>query len=365
MRLLIFIKGLGLGGAEHQVVQIARFMRSRGYHVRVFYLLPHAADLESALQALGVSVNCVGKGPGPWWLNYPWRTWLELSQYKPQLVHAHLPIPGVICRFFKLFFKYRLLYTEHNVWERLHLLSRVVHRATWVFDDIAISCSQAVADSVPRRSIAINNAIDPTVPDRALTSMRLSLGLPVASKVWLCVANFKVQKNHMLLLRAFDSLVRYNNLSDWHLVLVGQDVTELAKCKLLVNSLSSAPRIKFAGKRPEAASWMSEADAFVLSSNEEGLPLALLEAMRAGLPVVVTDAGGMPSVVTPNTGRVVPRNDEGALLQAMREISSDLDLRQKMGAAAKARFRECYTEDAMLNSLERLYKSVLKPSSVY
>jgi glycosyltransferase involved in cell wall biosynthesis len=189
--------------------------------------------------------------------------------------------------------------------------------------------------------------------------MRVVLGLPSDAKVLLCVANFRPQKNQPLLLRAFDRAVLAGGLADWHLVLVGQDATERPGCEQLASSLPSRQQIHFAGKRTEAAAWMSEANAFVLSSDEEGLPLALLEAMRAGLPAVVTAVGGMPQVVTPQTGIVVPRGDEAALANALLQIAGDHQLRLKMGAATRARFLQHYTQDAMLDQLETLYKGTV------
>jgi glycosyltransferase involved in cell wall biosynthesis len=359
MKLLLLIKGLGLGGAEQHVLQIATAMRDRGHAVRVAYLLPHKGELAAALNADGIETVCWGQGSGPWW-RYAWRqAWSDLKTYRPDTVHAHLPVTGMLARLFKPLLGYRLVYTEHITYPLLHPLTRLAHRASWALDDAAVSCSQGVADSLPRSSVVVDNGIDAVTPPMAVPGMRAALGLPAESKVLLCVANFRPQKNHPLLLRAFDHAVQAGGLADWHLVLVGQDATERPGCEQLASGLSSRQQIHFAGKRTEAAAWMSEANAFVLSSDEEGLPLALLEAMRAGLPVVVTAVGGMPQVVTPQTGFVVPRGDDAALAKALQQIASDGQLRLKMGTAARERFLQHYTQDAMLDQLETLYKGTV------
>lgn len=355
MKLLLLIKGLGLGGAEQHVLQIATAMRHRGHDVRVAYLLPHKGELAAALHAGGIETVCWGQGHGPWWRSAWRQAWADLNSFRPDTVHAHLPVTGMLARLFKPLLGYRLVYTEHITYPLLHPLTRLAHRASWALDDAAVSCSQGVADSLPRRSVVVDNGIDAVAPPVAVPGMRAALGLPADAKVLLCVANFRPQKNHPLLLRAFNHAVQAGVLEDWHLVLVGQDATERPGCEKLASSLASRQQIHFAGKRTEAASWMSEANAFVLSSDEEGLPLALLEAMRAGLPAVVTAVGGMPQVVTPETGFVVPRGDEAALANALQRIASDHPLRQQMGTAARERFLQHYTQDAMLDQLETLY----------
>lgn len=356
MRLLLLIKGLGLGGAEQHVLQLATAMRDRGHAVRVAYLLPHKGELSAALTAAGIETVCWGHGDGPWWRS-AWRSaWQDLRTFRPDTVHAHLPVTGMLARLFKPLLGYRLVYTEHITYPLLHPLTRLAHRASWWLDDAAVSCSQGVADSLPRASVVVDNGIAASLPAPAPLTMRAALGIPADARVLLCVANFRPQKNHPLLLRAFDRARQTRQMKDWHLVLVGQDASERPACEALAASLDSRTRIHFAGKRTEAAAWMGEADAFVLSSDEEGLPLALLEAMRAGLPAVVTAVGGMPQVVTPETGIVVSRGDEAALASALEHLFSDEALRTQLGTAARLRFKTHYTQDAMLDQLERLYE---------
>jgi len=356
MRLLFLIKGLGLGGAEQHVLQVATAMQQRGHSVRVAYLLSHKGELAPALSERGIDAVCWGTAPGPWWRKAWLRAWQDMREFRPDTVHAHLPVSGMLARLFKPLLGYRLVYTEHITLPLLRPLTRLAHRASWVLDDAAVSCSQGVADSLPRNSVVVDNGIDADMPTAAALGMRAALGLPAAAKVLLCVANFRPQKNHPLLLRAFDRALHQGDMDEWHLVLVGQDASERPACEALATKLGSCSQIHFAGKRTEAAAWMGEADAFVLSSDEEGLPLALLEAMRASLPAVVTAVGGMPQVVTPQTGFVVPRGDEAALASALHQLAIDPTLRTRLGSGARDRFLAHYTQDAMLDQLEQLYR---------
>ena len=102
-------------------------------------------------------------------------------------------------------------------------------------------------------------------------------------------------------------------------------------------------------------------DAFVLPSYFEGLPLAALEAMAAGLPVVATSVGGTPeAVVDGETGLLVDVKDAGALADALATIATDPDLRARMGAAGHARYEAEFRVDRMVDQTAALYESVAR-----
>ena len=360
LKILYVIKGLGLGGAEQHLAQVAIAMQRRGHTVEVAYLLPGKSHLHAKLSSTGVRVSCWGAGGRLWWLAL-WRPmWRALHEFRPQVVHAHLPVPGMLMRLLKPLLGYRLIYTEHITWQLLHPATRWVHRLSWGLDDRAISCSRGVADSYPRESLVIDNGISGELPAPARPGLHELLGLPASALIWLCVANFRPQKNHPLLLRAFDQACADSQSPEWHLVLVGQDATERDRCVALAKTLASCQRIHFLGMHPDAGGLMPEAAGFCLSSREEGLPIALLEAMRAGLPAVVTAVGGMPDVIDAQTGRVVPSGATEAFAAALAELGRDPGLRHRLGTAAQARFHERYTETAMLNRLDELYAEVVR-----
>jgi glycosyltransferase involved in cell wall biosynthesis len=105
---------------------------------------------------------------------------------------------------------------------------------------------------------------------------------------------------------------------------------------------------------------MAASDVFVLPSQTEGLPIALLEAMSAGLPVVASAVGGIPSVVeTEREALLVPPNDEDALHDALQRILADPALGQTLGRRARERFVAAYTADAMASRYDDLYRDVL------
>jgi glycosyltransferase involved in cell wall biosynthesis len=116
------------------------------------------------------------------------------------------------------------------------------------------------------------------------------------------------------------------------------------------------------GARDDVAEQLARADVFVLSSRSEGLPMAILEAMAAGLPVVATDVGGIPELVADGeTGLLVPPGDADALAAALQRLVADAELRRRLGDAARARVEERFSLAATRRAHVELYDRLLAP----
>ncbi len=124
--------------------------------------------------------------------------------------------------------------------------------------------------------------------------------------------------------------------------------------------LGLADRVPFRGHRDDVARRLARAQLFVLASRWEGFPRSILEAMRAGLPVVATDVGGVSeSVAHGETGRLVPPGRPGELAGALEGLLASPDLRRSMGRAGRARYEERFTFDRMFEETLRVYEEVL------
>jgi glycosyltransferase involved in cell wall biosynthesis len=119
-------------------------------------------------------------------------------------------------------------------------------------------------------------------------------------------------------------------------------------------------RIILTGHRDDARALLPCMDLFVLASFSEGTSVALLEAMSAGLPAVVTAVGGNPEIVMDGlTGWVVPSGDTAALTHAFEQAFSQIQLRVERGVAGRSRFEKQFTMDAMLDAYRSVYTSML------
>ncbi|WP_101676226.1 glycosyltransferase [Alloalcanivorax mobilis] len=354
MDVLYVIKGLGLGGAERHVVECCIAAKANGYDVCVLYFLKNKNQIEHELREKDIPVFFVKKNP--WWI-FSFFLFVKLIfLYRPKVVHAHLPIPALIARLFKFFFSYRMITTEHNVYGRLHPITRFLHRTLHFLDDATVSCSEAVALSLPWSTQIIDNGI--SVPDRPLClgEVRHRLGIRSDAIVFICVANLLKKKNHEMLIRAFDQMIAVKSLP-CHLVLVGQDGTEKPKLKSLVGQLQSADCIHFWGPHPRASNLIFDADIFCLSSDYEGLPLALLESMFVGLPSIVTKAGGMPSAVEDQmSGFVVDVANQESFSHSMAVLADNAELRKRMGQRATEIASGRFSVEAMFEKLSLIYR---------
>jgi glycosyltransferase involved in cell wall biosynthesis len=96
----------------------------------------------------------------------------------------------------------------------------------------------------------------------------------------------------------------------------------------------------------------------VLSSDNEGTPVALIEASAAGRPLVATDVGGVRDIVTPETGRLVAPHDPEAFAAALCELAGDPALRKQLGAAAREHVRGAFSSRRLLADIDRLYRGL-------
>jgi len=176
------------------------------------------------------------------------------------------------------------------------------------------------------------------------------------------VARFEAQKDHAALLRALARLARL----PWSADLVGDGPLEPA-ARAQVRAAGLADRVRFLGARTDVPRILAAAQVAVLTTRWESLPLAVLEAMRAGLPVVATAVGGIPEAVDDGvSGLLVPPGDDIALVAALRRVLDDPALRASMGVQGRRRYLRRFTHSRMLDDVEARYRHAAgKPRAVH
>jgi glycosyltransferase involved in cell wall biosynthesis len=168
------------------------------------------------------------------------------------------------------------------------------------------------------------------------------------------VARFSDLKDHALLLRAFSKVPGAVRLK-----LVGDGDT-LAAAISLSKALGIRERVEFKGSRADVPEILAQTDVFVLASKAETLPISILEAMPAGLPVIASDVGGVSEeVLNGKTGLLVPPGSVEELSRALRRLLSDKVLRMMMGRAGRRRFEEMFLADTMIEHTQAAYRQVL------
>jgi len=168
------------------------------------------------------------------------------------------------------------------------------------------------------------------------------------------VARFEPPKDFPTLLRALRMVT-----APWRAILVGDGPTRPG-VEELARELGLADWVEFVGWRTDVADILARAQVFVLSSRWEGLPISILEAMRAGLPVVASQVGGVgEAVIAHETGWLVPPGDAGQLSQRIEELCVDPSLRARMGVAGRRRWEDRFRVERMVEETSALYADVL------
>lgn len=355
---LVLIKGLGIGGAEKLIVEAARHWDRSRFDYRVAYVLPWKDQLVSELLRSGIPVDCVGgrRGFDP---ATPWRLRKLIAATGPALIHAHLPTTGILAR---LVAPVPVVYTEHNLVGSYRAPVRAFNRLTYGRNAAVIAVSEAVARSAGGyrgpSPIVIPNGVTCSVSEEERKAALAELALPPGTPLVVHVGNVRPGKGHRTLLAAARLLTNYRPV----IVSIGGEKApgDLMRLREEASGLGVADTVRFLGRRWDALSFVAAADLVVNPADVEGLPLALLEAMSLGKPVVATAVGGVPSIVKDQeTGILVPPGDPQALALGIERLLADRSLAAALAEAGERLIRTRFSAESMVRDIEDVYSTVL------
>lgn len=363
-----FVKGLGLGGAEKLLALSAPHVDRDRFEVEVAYLLPWKNALVADLERSGLRVTCLSHSR-PFDLRVVRRIAAFLRERRVDLLHGHLPYSGVVGRLAARAAGVPcVVYTEHNLQERYHPLARLANQVTLRLCDLTIAVSEEVRQSLLRSPLArgarirtIQNGVDTEGLQRAADGgrgVREEFGIPPDRLIVGVVNGFRPQKRLDIWIRAARLIAEAEPRSTFLLVGDGPIIGEV---RALAAQTGLDGRILFTGLRYDAPRLIAAFDVFMLSSDFEGLPVAVLEAMALGRPVVATRVGGLPGVIQEGRhGFMVDRADPDALARRVVDLLADPGLRQVMGDASRQRVRERFGVQQMVRAMEAAYADVLE-----
>lgn len=375
MREIHFIVGsLDIGGAERHLSQVLPALKARGFSIKVL-LLSNKAALKSVFEDAGITINLAPNFDFlPAFIRRPLSlitsiTRLSLNFLKnPKAIHhPFLPeaylLTAVAARL--TFFKGVLVMSRRSL---NHYLKRrpalKLERLFFGSTQAVLGNSQAVVQQLYEEGFSkekvklIYNGIS-TEPFQNLpskTELRNSFHLDPDALIFIIVANLIPYKGHEDLLNAFAKIA--DKLPEnWRLLCVGKDSGILDTLKKRANDLKIADHVEFLGSRTDTAELLSASDIGILCSHEEGFSNAILEAMAARLPMVVTNVGGNAEAVQDKiTGLVVEPHDPEALSKALLELALSDMKRNTYGFAGKKRVDENFTLEKCVDCYEAFYK---------
>lgn len=344
VRVLWLTKGLGRGGVERLIASSIRHFDHDRFDVEVAYLLPWKDAFVADITDTGVRVHCVGR-LGLANVLWPWRLRRIVREQNYDIIHTHMPLSAAIARVV-LGRRPRFVHTEHNVWERHRRPSRWANALTLSRNSSVVAVSASVAQSIvpPKRFVkkppvevllhGINlNEIHPCFTGRE--HARRALGLDADDLVIGTVGNLTRKKNQQMLLQATAQL--RERIPNVRLVVIGTGPLD-ESLRRLAARLQIDDRTVFTGSREDVLELLPGFDVFCLSSQFEGLSIALVEAMATGVACIATAVGGMPEVIEADvSGLLVPPGNTDALTIALERVLLDASLRAQLGNAGSIR----------------------------
>ena len=365
--LLVITKG-EVGGAQTHVIELCRALRGQ---VRFSAVMggEDATFLQQALQALGVQTHV---HPGLRNSLNPLRLLASVRALRaqmrddpPDLMHAHSAVAGVVARLVGKLADIPVVYTVHgfgfkpqapalvrwNAWLAEALLAAWTTRMVCVSDHEKSLASRLPMD--PARASVIPNAIADVVWHSRQDSPHPSLVM---------VARMAAPKRHDLLLQALALLVQDGLRPDTRLL---GDGPQRAEHQRMASQLD-LPHATFSGDVHNVAEQLAQHQVFVLLSDHEGLPMSLIEAMRAGMAIVASRLPGVQELLVHDDSALLVANDPFEIAQALRQVLQDAPLRQRLAAAARARYESRHQSEALAAQVLEVYEEApLLPTATW
>ena len=355
MHILYVITGLGLGGAEKVVIDLADQMNALGHNVKIAYLTgevlvkPKCTDIE----IIALRLNSV-----KYFLLASRRYQQLIKRFKPNVIHAHMVHANIFSRLNRTVCSTpKLICTAHSSNEggKVRMLA---YRLTNHLSDINTNVSQEATESLIHKGafsknnlMTVYNGIDINRYVKGCSSSESEK----KSLNFITVGRFTDPKDYPNLINAF-ALFRKKNGIDSKLIIIG-DGELRSKIETLIKELYLTKYVTLLGQRSDIPQLLNRADIFLLASKFEGLPTVIIEAMACECYVIATDCGGSAEILG-DTGKLVPIQDSQSLAEAMEEtIKLSIEDRLQNNARARVRVEKLFSLEASVQKWLKLYET--------
>jgi glycosyltransferase involved in cell wall biosynthesis len=364
-RLLVLTTSMARGGAERQVVDLATELRARGWIVAVLSMI-RPSDYVDELAASDVEVADLGMTRGRPTVAALLRYRSFVRLWRPDIVHSHMVHANLLARIGRVFApRIPVVCTVHTVMEGRRWRA-IAYRLTDPLASATTAVSRAAAERSVRNSAVPSGRITVIPNGFAFSRAHVANGVADVFRrelgmddnfLWVTVGRLVSEKGHVMLIRAFEAVHRAR--PNARLAIAG-DGPERPVLDRLVTELGLGGSAFVLGERRDVAAILAAANAFVMSSHWEGLPMVLLEAAAQALPIVCTDVGGCSEVVRPELGGVLTGRSPEAIASGMLWVM-DLaaDDRTKIGNDLRNLVQSEFDMGAVVGRWEELYASVM------
>lgn len=296
MKIIYVTTGLGIGGAENVVCNLADNMYSKRHNVLIISLTGEVKvkpQKNIEIISLNLNKNILQN------IKKYFHLRKIITRFKPDIVHSHMIHANIFSRLIRLTTNIPVLISTAHSKNEGGRLRMMLYKITDAIPDISTNVSQEAVDEFinigathPGRMIVVHNGVDCerfsfSVVNRI--TRRRELGITENTKLLLSVGRLTEAKDYPNL---FNAIAKIGSVFDFKLAIIGTGEKE-SELKALVKQLNIDDKILWLGARQDIDEWLSAADLFVLSSAWEGFPLVILEAMSCARLIVSTDAGGI------------------------------------------------------------------------
>lgn len=352
-----------IGGAQVHVRDLAGAVRAQGHSPTV--ITSGSGPFVEALRAQGVPTVILRHLSVPIGPLRDWRALREiratLTALRPDLLTTHSSKAGVLGRLAGRSLGIPVVFTAHGwaftpgipsfqaaVYRQIERLAGPLSSKIITVSEFDRRLALDARIAAAERVVTVHNGIPDVTP-----ALRADPGRTPARLVM--VARFEAQKDHPTLLRALAGLQQHS----WQLDLIGNGPL-MSEMESLASTLGIGARVRFLGQRMDVDQILAQAQVSLLVSNWEGFPLSILEAMRAGLPVVASSVGGIEeSVRDGETGFLVPRGGVELLQERLARLLTDPELRVRLGAHGRAHYEQHFTLSHSVAKTLAVYEDVL------
>lgn len=365
IKVLHIIKSLGRGGAETLLPETLALHNKDHFEFHYMYFLPWKNQMVSAIEKQGGKVICMPAKNNIHILLLCFRIATYIRENNIQLLHCHLPWAGITGRLAAKMAGIPVIYTEHNNFFRYHWLTRRMSSLTMHLNNLVIAVSADAEVAIKKRFGSriplrlVLNGVDTLkfTKNPNQDAIRKEFNIPKEHLVLINIAVFRQQKRLDIWLKVVQQLLKkHANLS---CILVGDGPLK-PELESKAMSLGLKERFYMPGLRTDARNFFNAADIFLMTSDFEGLPIALLEAMSMECAVVATDVGGVAEVVEQGiSGLLSKAGDEEQLIADCDKLIADFPYRQEIAYAGRKKIEQHFSMQRMVNELETIYNSML------
>lgn len=354
MKIMQIIPTFKLAGAETMCENLCIALKDAGEVVIAVSLYSDQTAITKRLEEKGIHIEFLGKQPG-----FDPMIFIKLvkllKKEQPDIVHTHIvaakyALPAAVIAGVK-----RKVHTIHSMAQKEQgSIGKKINAFMYKYCGvIPVALSQEVRKSIqevysiPEAEIpVIYNGIDLSKCIQK-TEYRIRKEYTI-----LHIGRFMDVKNHEMLIRAFAKLVdKHDNVK---LQLIGEGELKV-QMEELANSLMIKDKVEFLGLKSNVYPYLNKADIFCLPSKYEGIPMSLIEAMGTGLPIIASNVGGIPDMLTDKKDALLVIPEEDEIAEAFEMLYSDDDLKKKLGVAAKER-SQSFSANVMAIKYINVYK---------